>query len=312
MMKTTGVLVSGYHHDTGHHPESAERLRAIEVVYAEGDLASRLTRIEPRRATVEELGEVHDGSYIRQVEEACKRGVTALDPDTMICSRSYDEACLAAGGVMAMVDEVQSTKVANGFCAVRPPGHHAERNRAMGFCLFNNVAVAARYAQRLQGIERVLIVDWDVHHGNGTQNTFYADPSVFYCSIHQEHHYPGTGHARQEGKDHGAGSTLNVPLHAGCGDDEYLAILDDELIPAMENFRPDLVLVSAGFDAHKDDPLAGMSVTTAGFGQMTNRLTDLAATYCGGKIVSVLEGGYNLAALQESVRAHLEALTRAP
>jgi len=310
-MKGTGILISGFHHDTGHHPENAERLRAIEAVCKEPDLASRLTRIEPRSATLEELRQVHDESYIRGVEESCKRGVTALDPDTLICPRSYDEACLSAGGVLAVVDQVVAGKIKNGFCAVRPPGHHAERNRAMGFCLFNNVAVAACYAQHLKGIRNVVIVDWDVHHGNGTQNTFYADHSVFYFSIHQEHHYPGTGHPRQEGKADGTGCTRNVPLHAGAGDDEYLAALEEVLVPAMASFSPDLVLISAGFDAHKDDPLAGMAVTDEGFGQMTDLLTNLAAAYCGGKVVSLLEGGYNLTALQQSVHAHLTALIRA-
>jgi acetoin utilization deacetylase AcuC-like enzyme len=285
-MARTGILISGFHHDTGPHPENAGRLSAIEAVCQNPDIGPHLEQIQPRAATFEELCEVHDGDYIKRVEESCKGGVRALDPDTIICPRSYDEALRSAGGVLAALNRVLAGDVRNAFCAVRPPGHHAERDRAMGFCL------------------------WDVHHGNGTQNSFYADPSVFYFSIHQVHHYPGTGNERQEGKEAGAGCTRNVPLPAGSGDREYLEVLEKVLLPAMESFHPELILISAGFDAHRDDPLAGMNVTENGFGEMTDLLKRLADEYCAGRLISMLEGGYNLEALQKSVRAHLLSLIR--
>ncbi len=307
-MNRTGFLISGYRHDTGAHPESAKRLAVVEELFNDTDLHPHLLRLQPREAEVEELSEVHDRLYILQVKEASASGVRALDPDTFISPESYEEARLAAGGVLAAVDAVAAGEVKNAFCAVRPPGHHAERERAMGFCLFNNVAVAARYAQMKHGLEKILIVDWDVHHGNGTQNAFYDDPTVLYFSIHQYPHYPGTGTRDQAGKGKGAGFTINLPLPAGSGDREYREAFENILIPAVDRFAPDLILISAGFDAHKDDPLAGMQVTEKGFSDMTECLVRLADKYAHGRIVSVLEGGYSLSALQRSVKAHLSAL----
>jgi len=228
----------------------------------------------------------------------------------MVSSASYEEARRAAGGGLTVLDAMMAGRVRNGFCAVRPPGHHAERDRAMGFCLFNNIAVTARYAQARHDLKNVLIVDWDVHHGNGTQNTFYADPTVFYFSIHQYPHYPGSGAADQTGRGEGEGRTLNVPLPAGCDDKAYREALVDRLIPAMESFPPDLILISAGFDAHRDDPLAGMMVTDEGFGGMTKLLVALAEERCGGRLLSFLEGGYSLEGLKGAVRMHLRALIR--
>ncbi|NOY53635.1 MAG: histone deacetylase [Deltaproteobacteria bacterium] len=309
-MNKTGLIISGYHHDTGVHPERAERLRAVEEVCRSDDIAPRLLRLEPRAATVGELARVHDRDYILQVEEACKGGIHALDADTMISSASYEEACRAAGSGLTLLDAMMAGLVRNGFCAVRPPGHHAEHDRAMGFCLFNNVAVTARYAQERHGLKNILIVDWDVHHGNGTQNSFYADPSVFYFSIHQYPHYPGSGADDQRGKGEGEGRTLNVPLPAGGDDKVYRESLVNNLMPEIEGFAPDLILVSAGFDAHMDDPLAGMNVTDEGFGWMTEFLVDLAGEHCGGRLLSLLEGGYSLSGLKGAVRMHLRALVK--
>ncbi len=307
-MKKTGLLVSGFRHDTGSHPECIDRLRAIEEVCTLQDLQAGTERLQPRPATVEELCAVHDRHYVHRVEEACRGGIRALDPDTIISSASYEEARLAAGAVLTAVDHVVDGSIRNAFCAVRPPGHHAERDRAMGFCLFNNVAVAARYAQDRHDLGNILILDWDVHHGNGTQNMFYADPTVFYVSLHQEHHYPGTGYREQEGKNGGIGFTRNIPMAAGSGDEDYREAFEQVLVPAMAAFKPELILISAGFDAHAGDPLAGIHLTEAGYSYMTDALVRLAREHCRGRLVSVLEGGYNLSALKQSVRAHLLSL----
>lgn len=307
-MGKTALLLSGYRHNTGAHPECADRLRVIEELCDHPDLRSGLVRVQPRAAALEELSEIHDSDYILRVKQAAASGVRALDPDTFISPESFKEALLAAGGVLSVLDAVVSGEVRNGFCAVRPPGHHAERGWAKGFCLFNNIAVAARYAQKHHGIKKVLIVDWDVHHGNGTQNAFYADPTVFYFSLHQYPHYPGSGARDQTGAGAGRGFTRNIPLPAGSGDPEYRAAFEKDLIPAAEKFAPDLILISAGFDGHAEDPLAGTRLTEAGYRFMTETLTGLADRYCGGRLVSVLEGGYNLSALQRSVKEHLSAL----
>jgi acetoin utilization deacetylase AcuC-like enzyme len=211
--------------------------------------------------------------------------------------------------VLAGVDAVTGGQVRRGFCAVRPPGHHATPSRGMGFCVFNNAAVAARYAQLTCELAKVLIVDWDVHHGNGTQEVFYRDPSVMYFSVHRWPFYPGTGSAAETGDGAGAGSTLNVPLPGGSGDEEFISALADVLVPAADEFAPDLVLISAGFDAHVSDPLGGMAVTTAGYAELTRIIVDLAERHCDGRVVSVLEGGYSLAGLGESVEAHLQAMS---
>jgi acetoin utilization deacetylase AcuC-like enzyme len=217
-------------------------------------------------------------------------------------------AVAAVGGVLAAVDAVMAGEVRNAFCAVRPPGHHATRDRAMGFCLLNNVAIAARYIQQKHKLEKVLIVDWDVHHGNGTQEAFYEDASVFYFSIHQHPFYPGTGNVDERGAGAGAGSTQNVPLPAGSDDRRYLQEVRDKLVPSAQKFQPDFVLISAGFDAHENDLLGGMSVTTEGFAEMTRVVRQLAEDHCDGRLVSVLEGGYHLDSLAACVEAHLRNL----
>jgi acetoin utilization deacetylase AcuC-like enzyme len=224
---------------------------------------------------------------------------------------SLAAAYLAAGGALAAVDAIQSGQVDHVFCAVRPPGHHAEAGRAMGFCLFNNVAVAARYVQKKHGLKNVLIVDWDVHHGNGTQHSFEEDPSVLFFSTHQYPHYPGTGRATERGKGSGEGFTINVPMEPGQGDDEYRAIFLKYLVPVAEKFKPEFVIISAGFDAHKDDPLANMCLTEEGYSELTRIVAGIAKRHAGGRILSSLEGGYNLSALAASVDAHIQALLNA-
>jgi acetoin utilization deacetylase AcuC-like enzyme len=311
-MARTGLIRSPRfrRHETGPgHPERPARLEAIERRLEDSGLLARLIPVEPRPVEERWLEEVHAPGYIRHVERACAAGERILDsPDTGIGAESFSIARLAAGGVLALVDAVLEGRLDNGFAAVRPPGHHAERDRAMGFCLFNNVAVAARYAQRRHGAGRVLVVDWDVHHGNGTQHAFEEDASVFYCSLHQWPLYPGTGAASERGRGAGEGFTLNLPLPPGSGDADWLRAFDRVLLPAADAFRPDLLIVSAGFDAHRDDPLAGTLLSEFGFRGLTERVCDLARRHCGGRLVSVLEGGYQLRALADCAAVHVEAL----
>ena len=238
-------------------------------------------------------------------------GRVSLDPDTSVSPGSLHAAYLAAGGALAAVDAIMANQVEHVFCAVRPPGHHAEAGRAMGFCLFNNVAIAARYVQKKYGLTRVLIVDWDVHHGNGTQHSFEEDPSVLFFSTHQYPHYPGTGRGTERGKGAGEGFTINVPMEAGEGDDEYHASFLKALAPAAGAFKPEFVIISAGFDAHKADPLASMGLTEAGYADLTDIVAGIAKRYANGRILSSLEGGYNLTALAYSVDAHIKALVSA-
>jgi acetoin utilization deacetylase AcuC-like enzyme len=295
-------------HDTGAgHPERPDRLRAIVAALAADGLMERMTTITAIPVDLEHIDAVHTLAHRERIERLCAAGGGMIDADTVICRESNEIALLAAGGVIAACDAVMSGDCANAFCAVRPPGHHAESGRPMGFCLYNNVAVAARYLQRRHGVGRVLIVDWDVHHGNGTQEIFESDPSVFYASLHQSPLYPGTGARSERGIGEGIGTTLNIPLPAGSGDDEYAAAFV-ELLAAARAFRPEFVLISAGYDAHLRDPLAGMRVSREGFRDMTGEMVALAAEECDGRIVAVLEGGYDTSALAESVAATVEEL----
>lgn len=291
------------------HPESPERLRAIRVGLESTGTWSRLHHLTPRLAERKWIETIHRASYIDSLEQQSPlQGYAYLDPDTSMSPGTLHAAYLASGGALTAVDGVMSGEVNQVFCAVRPPGHHAEADHAKGFCFFNSVAIAARYIQQQYGLRRVLIVDWDVHHGNGTQHSFYDDPSVLFFSTHQFPYYPGTGHAMETGEGKGRGYTINVPLPGGQGDDEYREIFHKVLVPAAEAFRPDFVLISAGFDAHRDDPLAGMDLTDKGYGELTTIVADLAHQFAGGRIVSCLEGGYHLQALAGSVDRHLQML----
>lgn len=311
MGKTGFVYHPAYlEHDMGAgHPESPDRLRAILQQLKHSGTAARLTNIEPRKAEDEWITQVHAPHYVATLNRyAPTSGRISLDPDTAMSPGSLTAAYLAAGGALAAVDAIMSKHVDHVFCAVRPPGHHAEAGRAMGFCLFNNVAIAARYIQQRYGLERVLIVDWDVHHGNGTQHAFEEDPSVLFFSTHQFPHYPGTGRVTERGKGRGEGFTINVPMEAGEGDDEYRAVFRKSLVPAADDFRPEFVLISAGFDAHRDDPLASMGLTEEGYADLTRIVAAIARRHANGRIISSLEGGYNLKALSNSVDAHIKAL----
>lgn len=310
--KATGLVYDDIYleHKTGAgHPERPERLEAITARLQEVGLLEELSRIKPRAADEKWLTAVHTPEHIASLRRLHAEGYRYADsPDTPVSPASYEVALMAAGGVMAAVDAVVEGQVRNAFCAVRPPGHHATPDRAMGFCLLNNVAIAARYVQQEHKLPKVLIVDWDVHHGNGTQEIFYEDPDVFYFSVHQYPFYPGTGSVAQQGSGEGKGSTLNVPLPAGSGDAEFLGAFTEKLLPAVRQFQPDFVLVSAGFDAHKNDLLGQMRVTTEGFAEMTRIVRQIADQHCRGRLVSVLEGGYHLENLAAAVEAHLRTL----
>ncbi|MCG3117545.1 MAG: histone deacetylase [Candidatus Manganitrophus sp. SA1] len=300
-------------HDTGPaHPESPERLAAIEGHLVKSGLISELVEIKPADGPdlAAWIDTVHHPRYYKTLKEMVPEDETVyLDPDTPFSPLSLAAAEKAVSGVLTAADRVMSGSIQNAFCAVRPPGHHAEADRAMGFCLFNNVAIAARYLQKKHHLERIFILDWDVHHGNGTQHLFYSDPTVFYFSTHQYPFYPGTGSERERGEGEGEGFTLNCPLSSGAGDSDILHRIETVMAPALAAFKPDFILISAGFDAHQSDPLASLQVTDDGFSEMTQIVRSLAETHCGGRIVSCLEGGYHLAALARSVGRHLEALS---
>jgi acetoin utilization deacetylase AcuC-like enzyme len=301
-------------HDTGpSHPESPRRLEAIQRRLESSDVSKRLLRLPAPLVDRTWLETVHTPRHVDRIESvAPENGYVYLDADTPMSPGSYRAALQAVGGTLAAIDAVMEGRIANAFCAIRPPGHHAEPTRAMGFCLFNNVAVAARYVQRRHHVDRVLILDWDVHHGNGTQAAFYDDATVLYVSLHQYPWYPGTGSADERGDGAGEGYTLNVPLAAGRGDDEYLSAFDVRIAPAVRAFAPEFVLISAGFDAHRDDPLAMMNLTEAGYRAMTDAVLTWAAESAHGRIVSCLEGGYNLTALANSVETHVRTLAKSP
>ena len=296
-------------HDTGPgHPERPQRLQAICEHLRAVKFWNSLVHLEPSPATRDILALVHPTPYIERIERACREGPAALDPDTIASPGSWEAALRAVGTVTQAIDAVVSDSLDAAFCAVRPPGHHALADRAMGFCLFNNVAIGARYARRQHGLSRILIVDWDVHHGNGTQAIFYDDPSMLYFSTHQFPFYPGTGAQDDVGQGKGRFSTINVPLPAGSGDAELVEAFEQLLRPRAEVFKPELVLISAGFDAHRDDPLANLQVTESGYAKLTRIVREIAERHAHGRFVSVLEGGYNLTALGRSVEAHLRVL----
>ena len=299
---------SSLEHDTGMHPERADRIRAVEAALAARDWLGWEVRKAPA-ATEEQLLRVHSPAHVDRIRAACASS-QALDLDTPVVPASWDAALHAAGGACALVDALLGGEAPTGFAALRPPGHHAEPDRAMGFCLFSNVAIAARHALTGNGVERVLVLDWDVHHGNGTQAAFYDSDEVLFASLHRWPFYPGTGSAGETGSGVGEGFTLNLPQAAGSGAAEWLAAIDEQALPAARSHRPDLILISAGFDAHRDDPLGGCMLDTETFGEMARRVASLAVEL-GVPAGAVLEGGYDLDALAASVVATMEGLVSA-
>ena len=284
-----------------YHPENPGRLKHIySMLDVIGD--SGIIYVSPRMATHEEIALNHDMSYIEEIAST-KGSHVRLDPDTSTSPKSYEAACMAVGGVLELTDKIVAGEMNSGLALIRPPGHHAERNRAMGFCLFNNIAIAARYLEKKYGFNRILIVDFDLHHGNGTQHSFYRDSKVLYFSTHQYPYYPGTGGHEEVGDGEGKGYTVNVPLSYGMGDADYIYTFKEVLVPVADLYKPEIVLVSAGFDNYYDDPLGGMKVTEGGFAAMARILLDIAQKHCGGKTLFALEGGYDLKGLASSVKA---------
>ena len=313
-MKRTGFLYDPRFllHDTGpYHPEMPERLVVILKGIQDAELLPHLIRIPAKRADMKWIETVHTQTYIRRFEEVCLSGHRSLDhQDNQMCVETYETALLAAGGVIEAARMLMKDEIDNAFCAVRPPGHHAESGQAMGFCYFNNVAIAARYLRLEWQIERVGIIDFDVHHGNGTQHIFEQDGSVFYYSIHQHPSfaYPGTGREFEQGEGEGYGFTKNSPVLPGQSDDDYKVLLEKDLLPAFESFQPQVMLVSTGFDAHADDDMSDVNLTTAGFSWIMQEVMRLAEKYCGGRLLSVLEGGYCLKRLPELAANHVKIL----
>lgn len=309
---TTGLVFSKRfldHRPVDFHPEHPGRLIAIVDHLRAVGLWERFSHLDFGPASVEQVARVHDRGYVDAVRRFCEAGGGLLDAgDTYAVGASYEVAMLAAGGAVAAVDAVLSGEVRNAFCLLRPPGHHAQADRAMGFCLFNNVAIAARHAREAHGVDRVLIVDFDVHHGNGTQSAFFEDDRVFFVSLHQSPLYPGTGRQNEIGAGPGEGFTRNFPFPPGASEDAWLAVFRHDLPAIVEEFEPDLLLVSAGFDAHRDDPLAHQNLTRTGYAVIGEALVGIAERYCGGRMVVVLEGGYHLRALAEGVEAVLAAM----
>jgi len=290
------------------HPERPARLEAVRDALLAGGLRERGRHIEARKARDEELARVHRGGFLDDLTRTVPGQSGWLDPDTYFSPSTWDAALAAAGGTSELATRVLSGELTRGLAVVRPPGHHATADRAMGFCLLNNIAIAAS-AARASGAARVAILDWDVHHGNGTQDIFWNDPSVLYLSVHQWPYYPGSGAPAEVGGAAARGATVNVGLPAGSGDVEYLAVFDEVMVPALRRFQPDLILISAGFDAHEDDPLAGMRVTRKGFGAMAARLRAVADDISGGRLVVAMEGGYDLGGLSGGMTEVMQVLT---
>jgi len=305
-MARTGLIYceEAIRHDTGHfHPESPARLTAIMHAFKKAGLNP--PRLDVTRASREDLLRVHTGEHIDNIEHTCATGVPYRDPDTRMGQGSWDAALLAAGAGISGCKAVLEKRIDSVFSAMRPPGHHAEREWAMGFCLFNNIAIAARWLRDEADVARVAILDWDVHHGNGTQHTFYDDDTVYYASLHQHPHYPGSGYPQERGKNN---TNLNVQMPPGCSAGQWLTALDSQILPEFERFAPEFLLISSGFDAHRLDPLGRQLLEAETYAEMTRRIKGLA----GGRIVSFLEGGYHLEALGESAVAHFKALQEDP
>ncbi len=297
-------------HDAGaRHPERSERLSSTMAHLQAQAWFGRLDMLAPRVAEETWIESVHSHDLIGRARSACEQELPFLDVmDVGISRRSFDIALLAVGGAQTLADKVIAGEVDNAFALCRPPGHHAEHNQALGFCLFNNVAIAARYLQKEHGLDKILILDWDVHHGNGSQHTFEDDPSVLYVSTHQYPFYPGTGAYSETGVGRGEGATLNCPMPAGAGDEQYAQAFVEKILPKIDEFAPEFVIVSAGFDGHVDDPLANICLSTEFYGWMSARLMEVADRHCEGRLISLLEGGYNINKLPLCVDEHLQVL----
>jgi acetoin utilization deacetylase AcuC-like enzyme len=315
-MKKTGFLYDDRYllHDTGpYHPEAPDRLSVIYSRLERTGMLSKLVRIEAGMADMKWIESVHNKAYIERFQSVCQMGQSSFEcEDNQLCYQTYDIARLAVGGIIEASRQVMEGIIDNAFCAVRPPGHHAEVDRAMGFCYFNNIAIAARYIQSQWGIRRIGIMDFDVHHGNGTQSIFETDPSVFYYSIHEHpsFSFPGTGRAFEKGSAEGTGFTRNYPMLPGQGDAEYKTVMDEDFIPLFDAFKPEVLLISAGFDAHADDDMSGINLSTEGFTCIMEKLIETANKYSGGRIISILEGGYSLKRLPELVYNHIDLLLK--
>jgi acetoin utilization deacetylase AcuC-like enzyme len=312
-MPPTGLVWSDDYlrHDTGpHHPERPARLQAVHEGLSRSGLLNRCQIIIPSPVDLKLVERVHATEYINQFRNACKLGQHTLNtPDCAICPASYEIACLAAGGTVAAVDAVMAGQIRNAFCPVRPPGHHAERRAAMGFCFFNNIAIAAEHLRTRWGLRRIALLDWDVHHGNGTQHHFQEDPDALFISLHQHPYtlFPGTGFEEERG----VGNVINLPMVPGSGDDEYRRAFEETVLPATAAFKPEFILADVGFDPHYRDPLAQLELTEADYDWVTRLLARCAARHCRGRLVTALEGGYDLGALGASAAAHVRALMAA-
>jgi acetoin utilization deacetylase AcuC-like enzyme len=296
-------------HETGVHPENARRLESIlRALNNDESLSKQLAHITPNPAHTEDIARCHREELIHHLESLCEQGETYVDADTRISPQSFEVARLAAGAAVTAVDAVMRDQGGRAFCIIRPPGHHATITTAMGFCLFNNAAVGARYAQSRYGVERVLIIDWDVHHGNGTQAIFWTDPTVFYFSTHQYPYYPGTGSADERGGGNAEGTTLNIPLSMGTSARQHRQAFTDALHQIESRFSPDLVIISAGFDSRRGDPLGGLMLEDSDFYEMTREVLRIAEKHASGRVIGLLEGGYHLDLLGGSVKSHIEAL----
>ena len=298
-------------HDTGFgHPENARRLENTVRYLKENKLWEQLRVERPRAASSEEIGLVHPQTYIKTIKQIADTGGGWLDGDTVVSTASYDAAVHAAGAPLTAIDLIMKGEEKNAFCLVRPPGHHATPSRGMGFCLFNNVAIAAKYIQSKYRLEKIFIVDWDVHHGNGTQDAFYSDPTVLYFSMHRYPFYPGSGRKEEDGRGKGKGFNINIPISADIMPKEYTKLFMDVMERSVTQFLPQFIIISAGFDTYKKDPIGGLNLEVEDFGMLTKIVAKSAERYCNGRIVSCLEGGYHLSDLPLCIEAHLKALLR--
>lgn len=310
MTKTIVIKDNVYlnHLTTPGHPECARRLESIYGAIENTAFSGCYQSVSPRKAEKPEIALNHSMDYIERIEKTAGKPFTSLDPDTSTSAGSWDAAVHAVGGVLKGLDMIMGKEADNGFALVRPPGHHAEASRAMGFCLFNNIAVGAHHLINTHNLQKMLLIDWDIHHGNGTQNAFYDTPQVLYFSTHQYPYYPGTGAMEETGAKQGTGYTVNVPLHGGQDGDDFVKIFKEILLPVADEYKPEFILVSAGYDIYCGDPLGTMDVTPEGFFSMTNFLKKMAETYCDGRIFLALEGGYNITGIADSVKSTIEAL----